>query len=347
MRRLARALARKSWLLLLSFGYMFFVCWMVLRIQDVSLHPFRVQVDNGLANEVDTREERDELVVEKLDVDETCLTWCHRGAQTEPPYFLTAVLLVRIYVSDLARLSTRELSQWLYYLRFAGFEHVYIYDAYHYKNESQQKALEPWISDGYVTYLDWSHRAKPYSIEGTQHSAYQDCIDRWGNMTTWQSSIDIDEYPFCPNDTESNFMKRFIETFSAQNAGLSQLTMQNYLFLGKPLNDSKHPLLIDRIWRRTKEPANNLVKPIYKPKHVSDAAVHHHNLWHGKSADVPDDIIRLNHYWGARLQNWGEDTPEILAKTERDNSMKPIIKSLQKCDVCLPNTDFVYRVQWN
>jgi len=56
----------------------------------------------------------------------------------------------------------------------------------------------------------------------------------------------------------------------------------------------------------------------------------------------------MNHYWGARLQNWGDDTPEIIAKTQPDNSMKSIIEVLQNCiDECLPNTDNIYRKQWN
>lgn len=277
-----------------------------------------------------------------------CQHWCHRKENSSKSFFLTAVLLVRIYVKDLAELSTREMRQWLYYLRYAGFQHVYVYDAYVTKSESQAHALKPLIDEGFVTYVDWSHRAYPYSIDGTQHSAYQDCINRFGHETLWQAAIDIDEYPFSPTDQKPLFAQRAVARYSKQAPDASELTMQNYLFLGKPLNASKHPLLIDRIWRRTHGPANPLVKPIYRPSHVSRATVHHNALSRGSSRNFPADHLRLNHYWGARLQNWGEDTPEIIAKTQPDNLMKPIITTLQNCvSECLPSADYVNKKQWN
>jgi len=276
-----------------------------------------------------------------------CFSWCNK-ANTGGHYFLSAVLLVRIYSSDLAKLSTRELMQWLYYLKYAGFEHVYVYDAYVLKNESQKNALEFLIKDGFVTYVDWSHNAYPYSVTGTQESAYQHCLDNWGNQSKWQASIDIDEYPFCPQDTKPNFLQRFIANFSRQRPDVSQITMQNFLFLGKPLSDNEHPLLIDRLKRRTPRPSNALVKPIYKTMRVTETHVHHHELSNGISLDADKNQIRLNHYWGARLQNWGEDTPEIWAKTTEDNTIQGIIETLMSCDrVCLPHESIIYTFRWN
>lgn len=255
---------------------------------------------------------------------------------------------MRIYSADLAKLSTRELIQWLYYLSYAGFEHVYIYDAYVFKNESQRDALDFLMKQGFVTYVDWSHKAYPYSVTGTQESAYQDCINKWGYQSTWQSSIDIDEYPFCPQDTKPNFLQRFIANFSAERPDVSHITMQNFLFLGKPLNDEEHPLLIDRLKRRTHGPANLLVKPIYRTSHVSKTGVHHHDLRNGISKDADQNRIRLNHYWGARLQNWGEDTPETLAKTTPDSTIQEIGETLLNCNrVCLPSESLIYKFRWN
>ena len=278
-----------------------------------------------------------------------CRSWCHVKAENlSKPYFLTAVLLVRIYVKDLAQLTTRELRQWLYYLRYAGFEHVYVYDAFVFKEESQEQALKHLIDEGFVTYVDWSHRAFPYSISGTQHSAYQDCINKFGHESMWQAAIDMDEYPFSPTDQQPNFVQRQVAGFSKTTPTASELTMQNFLFLGKPLDSNKHPLLIDRLWRRTHGPANALVKPIYKPRHVSSARVHHNALSKGRSVNFPVNVLRMNHYWGARLQNWGEDTPEIIARTQPDTSMETIVKNLQNCIThCLPSVDLVYRKQWN
>ena len=286
-------------------------------------------------------------VTEKTPPD-NCRIWCRRNENSRKPFFLTAVLLVRIYVKDLPQLSTRELRQWFYYLRYAGFQHVYVYDAFVMKSESQAKALKTLIDEGFVTYTDWSHKAYPYSIDGTQHSAYQDCINRFGHDSQWQAAIDMDEYPFSPKDQKPLFAQRAVAQLSEKFPDASELTMQNFLFLGKPLDDSKHPLLIDRIWRRTHGPANALVKPIYRPRNINRAIVHHNALARGTSRNFPANELRMNHYWGARLQNWGDDTPEIIAKTQPDNSMKSIIKVLQNCiDECLPNTDNIYRKQWN
>ena len=278
-----------------------------------------------------------------------CRSWCRgKTENSSKPYFLTAVLLVRIYVKDLAQLTTREMRQWLYYLRYAGFEHVYVYDAFVLKDESQLQALKLLIDEGFVTYVDWSHRAFPYSISGTQHSAYQDCIDKFGHESMWQAAIDIDEYPFSPTDQQPKFAQRKVASFSKAMPTASELTMQNFLFLGKPLDSTEHPLLIDRLWRRTHVPANTLVKPIYKPSHVARATVHHNALSKGHSVNFPENQLRMNHYWGARLQNWGDDTPEILAKTQPDTSMETIVKNLNDCVThCFTSADLVYRKEWN
>ena len=257
--------------------------------------------------------------------DQTCLKWVKRAPK--PPYFLTAVLLMRIYEKDKAQLTTKELKMWLQYLRYAGVEHVYVYDAWVYKNESQLDKLKLFIYDGYITYIDW-HTHNPYTISGTQVAAYQDCINKFSGETQWQAAIDIDEYPFSTKDTNPGFLYRYIKHYSEFHPEVSELTMQNYLFLGKPLDKE---LVIERLLRRTHNPANPLVKPIYIPKNVN-AQVHHNGIKSGRSRNAPDDELRLNHYWGARLQNWGEDTPEILKKTRPDNGMLPIIDAFKECE---------------
>ncbi len=254
-----------------------------------------------------------------------CLKWA--GVAPKPPYFITAVLLMRIYEKDKAKLTTRELKMWLEYLRYAGVEHVYVYDAWVYERESPLAELDSFLSDGYVTYIDW-HTHNPYTIAGTQVAAYQDCIDKYSHENQWQVAIDIDEYPFSPVDTEPGFLFRYIKNYSEYHRDTSELTMQNFLFLGKPQNKE---LMIERLLRRTHSPANVLVKPIYKPSNVR-AQVHHNILKIGKSRVAPTGELRMNHYWGARMQNWGEDTPEILAKTEVDNGMMPIINAFKECE---------------
>ena len=274
-----------------------------------------------------------------------CKTWCRRGEGLQPPYHLTAVLLVRVYRRDPAGLTSREMLQWLYYLRYAGFEHVFVYDAYVTKNESQYDVLAALIQSGYVTYEDWSSH-NPYSIKDTQIAAYQDCVDKYGKNVTWQVAIDIDEYLFSPVDLEPNFMQRFLRNYSQKHPDISQITLQNYLFLGKPLDHRANPLLIDRIMRRTHEPANGLGKSIYRSSDIQLAQVHHNDMRSGRSVDCDSKLLRMNHYWGARLQNWGGDTPDILEKTEPDYSIQPIAHRINRCSNCL-GADGMYTRRWN
>jgi hypothetical protein len=257
--------------------------------------------------------------------DPGCLGWVQRAPK--PPYFLTVVLLVRIYTADKAKLTTKEMKEWLLYLRYAGVEHVYVYDAWVLEGESQLSALKAFDDDGYITYIDW-HKHNPYTISGTQVAAYQNCIDKFKHENTWQAAIDIDEYPFAPRDTAPGFLYRYVRDFSDYHPQVSEITMQNYLYLGKPLEKE---LMIERLMRRTHRPANPLVKPIYKPSNVR-AQVHHNGLRKGRSMNAPSAELRMNHYWGARLQDWGEDTPEILEKTETDNDIQPIITAFKECE---------------
>ncbi len=254
-----------------------------------------------------------------------CLEWTRRAPK--PPFFLTAVLLVRIYKADKAKLTNSELKMWLEYLRYAGFEHVYVYDAWVYEDEAVLGILKPFQDDGYITYEDW-HTHNPYTIAGTQVAAYQDCINKYKNENEWQAAIDIDEYPFSPRDTAPGFLYRYMKDYSNFHPDISELTMHNFLYLGKPLEKE---LMIERLLRRTPNPANPLVKPIYKSSNVR-AQVHHNGLLSGRSMNAPSAELRMNHYWGARLQKWGEDTPEILAKTVLDTGIQPIITAFKECE---------------
>ncbi len=122
--------------------------------------------------------------------------------------------------------------------------------------------------------------------------------------------------------------------FGSSHPKISEITMQNYLFLGKPLEKE---LLMDRLLQRTPKPANRLVKPIYKPENVR-GLVHHNILIKGMSINAQTGELRLNHYWGARLPNWGEDTPEVLAMTVPDNTIKPIVTAFRDCKPFLCNS---------
>eukprot|EP00118_Oscarella_pearsei_P007775 m.38915 g.38915 ORF g.38915 m.38915 type:complete len:353 (+) comp32642_c0_seq1:30-1088(+) len=260
-------------------------------------------------------------------LDSQCEAWLSRKT-AKAPYFLTSVILLRIHKKSKSKLTSRELRQWLLYQHYMGVEHVYLYDAFVTDDESQKANVTKFIDDEFVTYVDW-HTHNPYTIQGTQVAAYQHCIDHFGKETTWQTAIDIDEYPFSPVDREPGFLERYVRRFGEKHPDASEICMQNYLFLGKPLWERE--MLIDRMWRRTPKRSNRLVKPTYKPANVH-AQVHHNYVQKGYSMDAPDNQLRLNHYWGARLQNWGDDTPEILNQTIVDKGMEYIVSRFHRCE---------------
>ena len=248
------------------------------------------------------------------------------NATSTGTFDVAAVILVRIYKDDKPKWGTLELEQWVRYMQYAGVCRVYLYDNYKYKNESLKNWTASTFSEFEVTYHDWS-KYMPYSISGTQLTAYQHALDKYKSLSTWQIAFDMDEYPFSSVDKEPGFLVRFVRRYGEKYPTVSELSMKNFLFLGKPSNET---LVIERMLRRTPAPANSLDKPVYRTNCISRAQVHHNSLKCGKSKDVDPVDMRNNHYWGARLQKWGDDTPEILAKTIPDESAREIAQSLIK-----------------
>lgn len=245
-------------------------------------------------------------------------------------YFLAAVILVRIYKEDKPKWTTVDLKQWIRYMQYAGIEHIYLYDNYKYSHESLESWCASHFSRAELTYHDWS-MYMPYTIEGTQVRAYQHAVDSYKNVSKWHIAFDMDEYPFPLVDKHEDFLKRYLLNQLTQEPRLHELSFRNYLFLGKPTNRT---YVIERMLRRTPK-YNRLVKPLYKPECVKSTAVHR-NYYHynktgcGRHIIANEKQIRLNHYWGARLQNWGEDTPEKLNKTIFDDSALQIVDLLDE-----------------
>ena len=195
---------------------------------------------------------------------------------------------------------------------------IYLYDNYLLPEEQ----LQAWASERpAVTYIDWGE-FHPYSIQGTQVRAYQHAIDHF--ESDWQINFDMDEYPFAPDDTDPGFLLRVLETLQQQFPAASEFSCKNLVFLGKP---SQADHVMERMLRRTPQPMNALDKPIFRPQLVA-SQVHHNRLRQGSSVDVDPRVLRMNHYWGARLQQWGEDTTELLERTVFDDSAVPIVRKL-------------------
>ena len=238
-------------------------------------------------------------------------------------YFLAAAFIVRIYETDKARWTIKELKQWFHYMFYAGVEHIYLCDHFRQESEILKQKLKRYIDYDLITYIPWdvgSHTL-PKKV-----SCYQHIIDKYKSNTTWQIFIDMDEYPFISNDTEEGFLKRYLHKFPQT---ISEVSMPNFIMLGQ--GDRTKNLTIERINRiesLTKK-SNNLDKPIARPEKVK-AQIHHNRILKGKIYEENGSVLKMLHYWGSRLQNWGPDTPEIVNKTvpytEMRDKLAPILR---------------------
>ena len=249
----------------------------------------------------------------------------HDNVKTQN-YFLAAAFIVRIYETDKARWTIKELKQWFHYMFYAGVEHIYLCDHFRQESEILKEKLKRYIDHDLITYIPWDvgTHTLPKKV-----SCYQHIIDKYKSNTTWQIFIDMDEYPFISNDTEEGFLKRYLQHFPQI---ISEISMPNFIMLGQG-DQSKNITIerIDRIESLTKK-SNNLDKPISRPGNVK-AAIHHNRILKGKIYEENGSVLKMLHYWGSRLQNWGPDTPEIIQRTvnftEMRDKLAPIVgKSL-------------------
>lgn len=227
-------------------------------------------------------------------------------------FFLTELLQVRIYAEDKAHWSVNELKQWMHYLFLAGVQHIYLCDHFAFDHERLDSALERYVRLGLVTYQAWGKVRDPMAA---QIRCYQRFVSRYRRRHVWQMAVDMDEYPFAPNDTQEDFLVRYLRAFPGH---VTEISMPNFLMLGR--GDRTGGLVVERINRIVRQP-NALVKPIYRPQWVN-ANVHHNHLLSGTRVDADPDRLMMVHYWGARSQRWGPDTPKILLITKEWNQMK-------------------------
>ena len=216
-------------------------------------------------------------------------------ASLPSPAPLCVVLLVRVYATDKAALLPHHVWEWIQFLRYAGASRFLVYDAYVSPSESLRGLLG---GLPFVTYLDWSAH-NPYTMDGTQVSAYQHAIDHFGDQCVWQTAIDIDEYPTSELDPDPGFLVRYLAQVPDS---VTEISMQNYLLLG-PMNRSEFHWLAERYQYLTKAPGNHLVKPVYRPLRVR-ASLHHNAIRQGSLREEQPGVLRLSHVWGARIDDF-------------------------------------------
>ena len=100
-----------------------------------------------------------------------------------------------------------------------------------------------------------------------------------------------------------------------------QVTLSNYLLLGEGDRSHSH-IVVDRIIRSTHRAANELVKPIYKPRYVRWVRVHSNFLRSGITIRADPEQIRMLHYWGSRGFESEDDRIKTLQNTVEMSLMR-------------------------
>ena len=244
-------------------------------------------------------------------------------------FFLTEIIMVRIYENDLAKWTIRELKQWLHYMFYAGVEHVYLCDHFIYHHERLKSSLSKYIEKGLLTYIEWPWNASKHGGDIMKHqiNCYKHVIRKYGKESEWQMSVDMDEYPVCLKDAHRQFLPRFL---IQQPARVSQILMPNFLMLGQG-NRSK-TMTIERITRITKKVPNLNEKPIYRPSAMLRPKIHMHYM-SGLTIAANSTELRMLHYWGARKQNWGPDTNKTIEITDEYDFVRDHIASAIRNDL--------------
>jgi hypothetical protein len=87
-------------------------------------------------------------------------------------------------------------------------------------------------------------------------------------------------------------------------------------------NRTQSKMVIDRITRQTPLPANQLVKPIYRPERIRQVNIHRNALLSGDVLYPEPDELRMLHYWGARGFESAEDEMKTMSNTVEMTAMR-------------------------
>ena len=275
----------------------------------------------------------------------------NRQHTADSRYFLTAVVRVRLYKEDKSKWTIAEFKQWMHYQFWAGAEHIYICN--HFLNESESiiKPLEKYVRLGLVTIFSWNHIS---AVRGSstyykdnaknQDGCYQHVLETYRNQSIWQYNFDMDENPYCPKDQSEGFLAKFLKELSHSESEKPQsertvdIRVQNFILHGQ--GDRQRNTTYDRINRITPHIANQNWKTVYQPKYVDDLGMHGVHQRNGKMWIAEPSKLKMLHYWGARAQEWGPDTPALYKYTVEFNDVRNSIAiSVRNSLLALNDTD--------
>jgi len=165
-----------------------------------------------------------------------------------------AVIIVRIYDGDKAKLTLPELEQWIQYMRYVGVRRIYLYDNWQEPGESLEKWAE--ATKEPVIYHDWGKKpvgrvaydkgggARVFGeFKPAYEAAFEHALKYYGGDSQWQVAFDMDEYPITPQDLEPGALCRAVATFRATHPDVSELSLKNFVVVGP--NDKSVPWIME------------------------------------------------------------------------------------------------------
>lgn len=230
----------------------------------------------------------------------SCPERCPRNAAPPARVNVAAVVKVRIYDSDPARLTAAELVQWIQFHRLAGVQRVFVCDSFvaSQPHESVLPALWPLVRSGVVEYFNFSEFAPPFMNDPLIAQSHCYNVVPLAGAVDWVTTIDMDEYVFCPSDAEPGFIARRLAEVADD---VSTLVLENYLM--HDLFNASEELLIRRVRRRNRQAARGLTKYFTRPDRTLDYDVHHPTLRSGRGI-VNGSALAFLHAWGPRAFGW-------------------------------------------
>ncbi len=209
------------------------------------------------------------------------------------PIQVNACIMFRLWSGDQFGMTHHHLRHWVSYMRTqAGVTHITAYC------NNDDNCSHTGLFD---TLIAWPERDYPTA----QHTAITHCILNQP-QDSWLIVCDVDEYPFMPNDTAPGFLPRFVQSTTEPTDQILLRTMffgekDKYVTQDQPLYDAytfRMPYAEDPS-TRTKSlfRVDRLLVP-----HILDTQP---NIVHAmvmpNTLVADPDILRLNHYWGYRL----------------------------------------------
>jgi hypothetical protein len=118
-------------------------------------------------------------------------------------------------VVGIVRNEARYLPEWVAFHLLSGADHMYIYD--NDSSDNTKFALSRFISEGFVTVIDWKHSWFVAGKLDAQHAAYADAIIRFGQEWRWMAFLDADEFLFAVGEGGGNLshLRTLLESLNA------------------------------------------------------------------------------------------------------------------------------------